>query len=94
VLVVQALVVRQLNLVVQVQQPSATHLFSSAAATGDGTAAHRAHIYASLTPRKDAEMIIYGRSLTSQSFAVALHAALRVLVDDLESPSFNAAVAR
>ena len=37
-------------------------------------------------------MIIHGRSLTSHSFAGALHAALRVLVDDLECPSFNAAV--
>jgi hypothetical protein len=37
-------------------------------------------------------MIIHGRSLTSHSFATALHAALRVLVDDLECPSFNAAV--
>jgi hypothetical protein len=57
-----------------------------------GIALCRVRIYASLTPRKDAEMIIHGRSLTSHSFATALHAALRVLVDDLERPSFNAAV--
>ena len=57
-----------------------------------GNAFCRVRIYASLTPRKDAEMIIHGRSLTSHSFATALHAALRVLVDDLECPSFNTAV--
>lgn len=57
-----------------------------------GIALCRVRIYASLTPRKDAEMIIHGRSLTSHSFASALHAALRVLVDDLGCPSFNAAV--
>lgn len=38
--------------------------------------------------------MIHGNSLTSPSFAAALHVALRVLIDDLACPTFNAAVGR
>ncbi len=52
----------------------------------------RAYIYASLTPCKDAEIVVHGQNLASPTFAVAFHTALRALIDDLGCPSWNAAV--
>lgn len=50
------------------------------------------HLWPSLAPCKDMEIVLLGRSLLSEAFAAVLHVCLRTLVDDFQTPCFNIAI--
>lgn len=61
-------------------------------ATFHGPPNDRSWIFASLTPRKDAEVIIHAPLLDSASLAAVLNAALRTIIDDLGCACFNVGI--
>ncbi len=52
----------------------------------------RACIYANLSPVKDMEVVVTGRSLTCKTFQSMTYTALRALIDRLGVATFNAAI--
>lgn len=52
----------------------------------------RAWCYASLVPTKDMELVVHGAKLSCPAFQFLLHAALRTLIDQLGSATFNVGI--
>eukprot|EP01025_Chloroclados_australasicus_P042692 TRINITY_DN45392_c0_g1_i2.p1 TRINITY_DN45392_c0_g1~~TRINITY_DN45392_c0_g1_i2.p1 ORF type:complete len:194 (-),score=16.42 TRINITY_DN45392_c0_g1_i2:89-670(-) len=57
-----------------------------------GTPSDRAYVWPSLAPIKDMEIVVLGSHAGSPALARALHAALRVLIDDLHVCTFNVGI--
>lgn len=52
----------------------------------------RVFIWPSLAPVKDMEIVLLGEAMCDQTFVKALHAVLRLMIDDLDVKTFNVAV--
>ena len=53
---------------------------------------HRTYCYPSLTPLKDMETVVQGTCLRSPTFNLAMHTALRTLIDKLGAKTYNVGV--